>query len=97
MSYVDIKEYLDMLTEHYTGPEFGDLCKIDQGFHLIRAIDEAIYDGLFYPVKPEVTFQTIGYDEIVININSYSRVPHVITLKAIKCQPTLSTEHTNLN
>ncbi len=67
----DVERRVAELFDHYTGAEFKKLCAAEKGYHLVRALDEEVYKGLFKPWNAEVSFTTRGREEIVVKVTGY--------------------------
>lgn len=68
---VDVEQRVAELFDRYTSAEFKGLCAVDKGYHLVRALDEEVYKGLFKPWNAEVNFITRGREEIVVKVSGY--------------------------
>lgn len=78
-SVSDIRDEFDRLIDRYTGEEFKDCTVAARGYHLVRALDQLIGEGWFWPDKPFITYSHKGCDEISIRLNDYPPLKYSIT------------------
>lgn len=84
-SVSEVRIELDRLVGHYTGKAFASVRMAERGYHLVRAIDEMVYNRWFWPHKPVVNFHAKGPDEVFIEIKDYPPLHYKITLAKGDC------------
>lgn len=79
-SVSDIRDEIDRLIDRYTGIEFKHCTVAERGYHLVRALDQLVGDGWFWPDKPVISYQCKGPDEIKLTLTEYPPLKYTITL-----------------
>lgn len=81
-SISEINDAIDRLVKYYTGDDFFGVLYCERGYHLVRALDEMVYDQWFMPYKPVINFYSKGPNECLIEIKEVPGFNYSITIKA---------------
>lgn len=76
-----VRARITELSSFYDGPEFKECNAASRGYHLVRALDEELYKGLFSPWKPEVSYISNGPNEITVYVDGYGLDKFKITFR----------------
>lgn len=85
-SVTEVRAELERLADYYTSKEFAGVMVAERGYHLVRAIDEMVYNGWFAPYKPVVNYRAKGPDEIDIEILEFQPLLYRITITKGDCK-----------
>lgn len=76
----DVKAEIERLVDYYTSKEFAKCIVAERGYHLVRAFDNMVEQGWFYPWKPVINYQCMGPDQIKITILEYHPINYTLTI-----------------
>ena len=73
-SIEEVKQEVNRLVDYYTGSQFKECLPAERGYHLVRALDEMVYEQWFAPWKPKVDFECKGSNAMSITVEGWSPV-----------------------